>query len=73
MGLVLSRREGDVVLIGNAKVTVGQVKNGIVRLHVEAPKDVKILRGELKPHPMNTIEIVDDLPSKVRLQIGGEK
>jgi sRNA-binding carbon storage regulator CsrA len=42
--LVLKRKKGEVLLIGNARVIVDRP----VKVIVEAPADVKVLRGELK-------------------------
>jgi carbon storage regulator len=46
--LVLSRKMGDTITIGD-KITVSVIKleGGRVRLGVEAPEDVRILRAEL--------------------------
>ena len=47
--LVLSRKVGERILIGdNIAVTVVRVAPGIVRLGVEAPKDLPILREEIQ-------------------------
>ena len=46
--LVLSRKEDQAILIGdNIKVTVIKVQGNSIRLGIEAPADVRILRGEL--------------------------
>lgn len=47
--LVLTRKRGQTVHIGNnVKVTVGRMlPDGRIRLCIEAPKDVKIVREEL--------------------------
>jgi carbon storage regulator len=46
--LVLSRKPGEKVVIGNGIiVTVAEVKGNRVRLAFEAPGDVKIMRSEL--------------------------
>lgn len=46
--LVLSRKEQEVVHIGdNITVTVVRIGPNTVRLGIEAPKDMKIVRGEL--------------------------
>jgi carbon storage regulator CsrA len=49
--LVLSRRLHEKVLFPgiNAAVQVVGVRNGLVRLGIEAPPEVKVLRGELQP------------------------
>jgi len=50
--LVLGRRENESIIlkIGTQTVTVEVVRiaNGMVRLGIEAAKEVKILRGELE-------------------------
>jgi len=46
--LVLSRKLGETVVVGgNIRVTVVGVRGTTVRLGVEAPKDVEVLREEL--------------------------
>lgn len=46
--LVLSRKEGERIILGNGVVvTVLRTQNGRVRLGVDAPKGVRIMRGEL--------------------------
>lgn len=47
--LVLSRKVGETVLIGDGiKVTVVKVEGGRVRLGVEAHENTRILRAELE-------------------------
>lgn len=46
--LILTRRVGETVMIGNdTKVTVLGVKGGQVRLGVEAPREVQVHREEV--------------------------
>ncbi len=46
--LVLSRKVGEKIVIGDGiTVTVQRVAGGRVSLAIEAPRDVRILRGEL--------------------------
>lgn len=46
--LALTRRTGDKIIIGdNIVITVVDVKGDSVRLSFDAPKDIKIYRGEL--------------------------
>ena len=46
--LVLSRKAGETINIGEGvKVSVIRLEGGRVRLGVEAPENVRILRGEL--------------------------
>ncbi len=45
--LVLSRKLGERIFIGGVVLTVLKVHGGQVRLGLDAPCDVRILRGEL--------------------------
>ena len=46
--LVLSRKLKQEILIGdNVKITVLKVKGNTVRLGIEAPRDIHVVRGEL--------------------------
>jgi carbon storage regulator CsrA len=46
--LVLSRKTQERIQIGdNVVVTVLRVKGNMVRIGIEAPKDVRVIRGEL--------------------------
>lgn len=46
--LVLSRKQGEsIVLSGGITLSVVKVEGGRVRIGVEAPEEVRILRGEL--------------------------
>jgi carbon storage regulator len=46
--LALSRREGEVILIGDdIRVEIAQVAWGRVKVRIEAPDDVLILREEI--------------------------
>jgi carbon storage regulator len=45
--LVLTRREGEQIVIGgNVKITVVQIKGGTVRIGIEAPREILISRVE---------------------------
>jgi carbon storage regulator len=47
--LVLSRKAGEKILIGDKiSVTVVRIAPGIVRIGVEAPHDLPIVREEIK-------------------------
>ena len=51
--LVLSRKKNEQIVIdGQIEVEVLQIKGNTVRLGIKAPRDVKVLRGELKPFGM---------------------
>jgi len=48
--LVLSRKKNQTIIIdGNIEIEVLQVKGNSIRLGIKAPRDVRVLRGELKP------------------------
>ncbi len=47
--LVLSRKEGEKLVIGdNITLVVAKISGNRITLGIEAPADVKIVRGELK-------------------------
>ena len=51
--LVLSRKVGERIYIGeNISVTVVRVAQGTVRLGIDAPADMAIVREEIKPEHM---------------------
>jgi len=45
--LVLSRKQGEELLIGNVSLRVASISGGRVTLLIDAPENVRILRGEL--------------------------
>ena len=46
--LVLSRKKGESIQIAeNISITVCEVRGGRVRLSIDAPKSVRVLRGEI--------------------------
>lgn len=48
--LVLSRKVGERLVIGgNITVVISRVAGNRVTIGIEAPEDVRIVRGELKP------------------------
>jgi carbon storage regulator len=47
--LILGRREKEDILIGeDIRVSIESISKGMVKVGIEAPKDVVVLRGELK-------------------------
>ena len=46
--LVLSRRVNQVIVVGDIRFMIVDVRNGTVRVGIEAPPEVKILREELE-------------------------
>ena len=45
--LVLTRKAGEGIVIGNITVTVLEVKRGGIRIGIDAPRDKKIYRQEV--------------------------
>ncbi|HET6882091.1 MAG TPA: carbon storage regulator, partial [Pirellulales bacterium] len=59
--LVLSRKTKQQILIGeNIVVTIVQVKGQTVRVGIEAPRDVRVVRGEIASLP---VEAADEAPA----------
>ncbi len=53
--LVLSRKLNQSIIVGdNVKIQVLKISGNTVRIGIEAPQDVKILRGELAPYDVDT-------------------
>lgn len=49
--LVLSRKEGEQLLIGdNIVLTINHLSGNRVAIGIEAPRDIRIVRGELNLH-----------------------
>ena len=52
--LVLSRKVGErLVIAGNIHVIVTGVHGRRITIGIDAPEDVRVVRGELKPDPKN--------------------
>lgn len=47
--LVLSRRQGEAIQIGDFTVVVHRIGENRVKLEIKAPPEVPIRRGELEP------------------------
>lgn len=48
--LILSRKQRQVITIGpDITITILEVKGNAVRVGIEAPKEVVVLRAEVKP------------------------
>ena len=66
--LILQRKEGESLLIGeDVEVTVMAVEAGRVRLAIQAPRSVTILRSELKVAAQANREAADDELSPLEL------
>ena len=49
--LVLSRKRLQTIMVGNIPVTVVAIKGGVVKLGVEAPLDIRVVKGETLSPP----------------------
>ena len=66
--LILQRKEGESLLIGEeVGVTVLAVEAGRVRLAIQAPREVPILRSELKAAAQTNREAADEEISPLEL------
>jgi carbon storage regulator len=62
--LVLSRKESQRIRLGDSIViTVVRVAGDKVRLGIDAPRDMLVLRDELEAHPLaaGTVEVAVDV------------
>ena len=56
--LVLSRKEGERISIGdNITLIVSKVNGNRVTIGIEAPRDIKVVRGELQLSAKTEIEV----------------
>lgn len=47
--LILGRKEKETIIIGNdVIISVENISKGMVKIGIDAPKEIMILRGELK-------------------------
>ena len=71
--LVLSRKQNEEILIGDAiKLTILKVRGNTVRIGIEAPRDVRIMRGELSlPDELKnvTVEFKTDNSSQPSIRL----
>lgn len=52
--LVLARKQNESIIIGdNIKIKILGVNGNTVRIGIEAPREVKVLRGELAPYEVS--------------------
>lgn len=62
--LILGRKENERIVLGNGiTLTVVKIKDGYVKLGIEAPRDVVVLREELVPQMEGTGRRACILPS----------
>ena len=64
--LVLSRKEGERISIGdNITLIVSKVSGNRVTIGIEAPRDVKVVRGELQLQAEAEIESLPSQPGSL--------
>jgi carbon storage regulator CsrA len=57
--LVLTRKKSEMIRIGdNVVIKVISTGNGKVKIGIEAPEDVRVVRAELNPEPVATVPLV---------------
>lgn len=47
--LVLTRKPGESIKIGSATIFINRLSAGQVSIAIDAPRELRILRGELEP------------------------
>lgn len=63
--LVLTRKANQQIQIGdNVVVTILQIKGNTVRVGIEAPRDVRVIRGELKGIDANRTVVEMTMPEE---------
>ncbi len=55
--LVLSRKKNESIVIGeNVRIEILKVSGNTVRIGIQAPRDIKVLRGELAPYGISDVD-----------------
>lgn len=55
---MLSRRQREVITIGNSiRITICRISGNVVRVGIEAPQDLKVLREEIDHLPPKEVPL----------------
>lgn len=66
--LILSRKEGESILLGNnIKITIAGISKGGVKVGIDAPKNMMILRSELAEEVANENKQAINLADEIEL------
>ena len=69
--LVLTRKAGEQILIGdNIRLTLVRVQGNRVRVGIDAPDSVRVVRGELEPREVEPSSPIDGVTAGVGPQQG---
>lgn len=73
--LVITRKENESFLIGdNIKITVVEVSKDRVRIGIDAPKDIKVMRSELyDTEKLNVQASVNKMPAELMNKLMSSK
>lgn len=55
--LVLSRKVNQTLVMGEITVTVTRIEGNRVLIGVQAPDEVRVMRGELKPDSVRKVKL----------------
>ena len=57
--LVLSRKQGEVIMVGNAAITIVRINGNQVRVGITAPPEVAVDRLEVREAKQRKIGIIE--------------
>ena len=70
--LVLTRKMHEQIMIGqDITVTIIRVRGNTVRIGIEAPRQVRVMRGELLPHAAEVLSVRTPVAAPTLLALTG--